>query len=95
MRSIMMSERGVCYLCQKRTQTEYHHVFNGQPNRKRSEQYGLTVYLCPACHNSSPDSVHQNQETDDFLKADTQKKAMEYYGWTVDDFRAIFGKSWL
>lgn len=29
------------------------------------------------------------------LKRLAQQKAMEYYGWTIEDFRAIFGKNYL
>ena len=74
---------------------ESHHVYNGNPNRKLSEQYGLKVYLCHYCHNEPPNGVHFNLMINLCLKANTQKKAMQHYGWDVDTFRSIFGKSYL
>lgn len=38
-----------CFICGKTGYTERHHIY-GSANRKYSEQYGLTVYLCPECH---------------------------------------------
>lgn len=90
-RSILMSESGVCFLCQKRGTTECHHVFNGNPNRKRSEQYGLKIYLCDACHRK----VHADQGLDDSVKAYVQEQAMKHYGWEVEDFSKIFGKNYI
>ena len=41
-----------CFICGKTGYTERHHIY-GSANRKYSEQYGLTVYLCPECHRTS------------------------------------------
>lgn len=72
-----------------------HHIYGGS-NRKKSEQYGLKVYIHHnKCHIFGAGSVHQNALVNKGLKAVAQKKAMEYYGWTVDEFRAIFGKNYL
>ena len=69
-----------------------HHIY-GASNRKKSEQYGLKVYLHHnKCHLYG---VHQNNEINNRLKAIAQQKAMEYYGWDVETFRSIFGKSYL
>jgi len=37
------------------------HIF-GAANRKHSEEDGLVVDLCHACHNEPPDGVHFNKE---------------------------------
>ena len=72
-----------------------HHVFGGA-NRKNSEKYGLKVYLHHRkCHIFGKNSVHQNNELNNKLKAIAQRKAMEYYDWDVDTFRSIFGKNYL
>ena len=72
-----------------------HHVFGGA-NRKNSEKYGLKVYLHHSkCHIFGENSVHQNAKISNKLKAISQRKAMEYYGWDVDTFRSIFGKNYL
>lgn len=39
--------------------------------------------------------VHKDGEMGYKLKSDVQKKAMEHYGWNVDEFIAIFGKNYI
>jgi hypothetical protein len=83
-----------CYLCGSRQWIEIHHVYVGS-NRDTSDDYGLTVPLCHYCHNEPPYGVHQNRERREALQAAVQKKAMEYYGWSEEDFRKRFHKSYL
>lgn len=94
----MQTDREHCYLCGMNTNLEpldEHHIFGGA-NRKLSEKYGLKVYIHHHnCHIFGKNSVHQNAEINNALKAKAQKIAMEHYGWTVEDFRKIFGKSYL
>ena len=71
-----------------------HEVFFGA-NRQKSIEYGLVVFLTPEMHNMSNKGVHFNREFDLQLKRIGQVAAMERYGWTVDEFRNIFGKSFL
>jgi hypothetical protein len=93
-KSILQTQKE-CYLCGGGNTLDEHHIF-GAANRKKSEKYGLKVYLCHhSCHIFGKNSVHQNSEINSTLKAEAQKKAMEYYGWSVDDFRNIFGKNYL
>lgn len=84
-----------CFLCGRTDWIERHHIFNGTANRKKSEKYGLTVHLCHFCHNEPPNGVHFNSNRDLRLKRLAQEQAMEYYGWTVDEFREVFGKNYL
>lgn len=74
---------------------ERHHVFGGNPNRALSEKYGLTVYLNHDMHNETPDGVHHNKRHREMLQRFAQRKAMAHYGWTENEFRAIFGKNYL
>ena len=90
-RSILQTTREMCYLCHAFGATEEHHVFNNNPNRKLSDKYGLTVYLCPQCHRN----VHSEYGLREHLKQTAQREAMKKYGWSVDDFRRIFGKNYL
>ena len=66
-------------------------MFNGIAQRKLSEKYGLKVWLNKEVH----DQMHKSREMRDKLKADIQQKAMEHYDWTVEEFRLIFGKSYI
>lgn len=95
MKSIIQTDKFRCYICGRNSAFEpldEHHVYAGA-NRKLSEKYGLKVYLHHwTCHLNG---VHKDGEMGDKLKSDVQKKVMEKYGWSVDDFIAIFGKSYI
>lgn len=49
-KSILTTEPGTCYLCQKHGVTNAHHVLHGAGYRKIADKLGLIVYLCPECH---------------------------------------------
>ena len=71
------------------------HIFGGA-YRKKSEKYGLVVYLCHRrCHIFAPSAVHQSAGQMQRLKRYGQLKAMEEQRWTEEDFRREFGKSYL
>lgn len=84
-----------CELCGKtgtsRVPLHRHHVFGGA-NRKLSEELGMVVDLCTACH-EGPKGVHRNRERDLELKRRFQEQYEEDH--TRDEFRLLFGKSWL
>lgn len=94
-KSIIQTDRDHCYLCGRNKYFEpidEHHVYSGA-NRKISEKYGLKVYLHHwTCHLYG---VHKDAEMGDKLKADVQRQAMEHYGWSIDEFIQIFGKSYI
>lgn len=98
MESIIQEDRDCCFLCGMNTNLEpldCHHVFGGA-NRRKSEKYGLKVYLHHRrCHIFGKESVHVNAEVDRALKQRVQKKAMDHYGWSVEDFIKIFGKNYI
>ena len=87
-----------CWLCGRNGTTDpldKHHIFEAS-NRKKSEKYGLTVDLCHfRCHIFGPEAVHNNAENMQALHEYGQRKAMEENGWTVDEFREVFGKNYL
>ena len=84
--------RKQCYVCGKEQYLHRHHIFFG-PNRKWSEKYGLTVWLCGRHHNLSNEGVHFNRELDLHIKQAGQK-AFER-GHTREEFMQIFGKNYL
>ena len=93
----IMEERK-CFLCGRNDPSdplEHHHIF-GAAYRKKSEKYGLAVYLCGnRCHRTGRDAVHRNGDQMRRLRRYGQLKAMQERGWTEDDFRREFGKSYL
>lgn len=88
----IFSEEKKCFICGSVRWLERHHVFGGA-NRKLSEKYGLTVYLCHHCHNEPPNGVHFNKERMDWLRAEGQRRFEEEFPEL--DFRKIFGKNYL
>ena len=72
-----------------------HHVFSGA-ERAKSEKYGLTVYLhhCK-CHIFGNKSVHRDNEIRFKICAYAQRKAMEYYGWTLDEWMKRFRRNYI
>ena len=83
-----------CFLCGKNRNLEEHHVFGGA-NRKHSEYYGFVVDLCAVeCHRVDPTAVHNDYELMVYLRKIFQIKFEKEQG-TREEFRAIFGKSYL
>ena len=87
-----------CWLCGRNGAADpldQHHIFGG-PNRKLSDRFGLTVYLCHHdCHIFGEKAVHRDPETAQRLHEYGQRKAMEEQGWTVEQFRMVFGKNYI
>lgn len=98
--SILQVKDGRCILCELLDNeydkywayVEKHHVFNG-PDRKHSEEDGLTVYLCIGHHRTETQAVHQNRSSDLILKRYAQKIYERDH--TRDDFRNRYRKSYL
>ena len=96
MKSILQKDDTKCFICGSRHWLEWHHIWGGcKAIRDKSENYGLKVRLCHYCHNEPPDGVHQNKEIRLKLQAFAQKKAMKHYGWSDEDFRREFYKSYI
>lgn len=87
-----------CWLCGRNGNgdpLDKHHIFGGS-NRKLSEEYGLWVPLCHyRCHQFGPEAVHRKRETMQKLHEYGQELAMERFGWSIEEFRAVFGRNYL
>lgn len=104
MRSIMQEDPEVCYLCGKPAGAtpqggmdclEWHHVFEGNPDRKLSEKYGLKIRLhALTCHREGPKSVHKNSNVYRKTMEDGQKAFEKKHG-SREDFYRIFRKNYL
>ena len=85
----IMQDKKECYFCSREWGLQTHHVMNGRPYRKYSEQDGLKVYLCYQCHGE----IHRNAEMRITLKAKAQEAWMDHYG-TAAAFRGRYGKNY-
>ena len=91
----ILQKKKRCLLCHTEQDLHLHHVFEGTGRRKISDKYGLTVWLCAKHHNMSDEGVHFNRKLELAIKKAAQKKAMQHYGWTVDNCIGIFGKNYI
>ena len=91
MHSIISNEKK-CFMCGSTKWLECHHIFGGA-NRKKSDKYGLVVYLCKWCHNEPPDGVHHNRDNMDWLRQIGQRRFNDVYPEL--NFRELFGKNYL
>lgn len=82
---------GACIFCGSTEPLNRHEVFHG-PYRSKAKRLGLWANICPECHRQ----LHNSRpEMDKQLKQVGQWAAMGHYGWTVQQFRDNFGKSYL
>lgn len=94
MQSIMDTEPGKCFVCGKIGPTELHHVFPGS-RRKRCDQDGLTVYLCPYCHWKCHNTTNGISAAE--FRHPLYVKAQEKYEetHTREEFRERYGRNYL
>lgn len=81
------NNRETCFLC-FRGATDRHHCVHGS-RRKKAEEYGLTVWLCPECHRR----LHDTGLNDRFLEQVAQMAFEEKYSHEL--WMEEFGKDYL
>lgn len=77
----ILSKEKRCYICGTTQNLHLHHVFRG-PFRKKSEQYGLTCFLC-FTHHTGNHGVHNTHEGQLYwrkLKAECQEAFERIHG---------------
>ncbi len=83
-----------CAECGTNSALHLHHVFGGtKAKRRASEKYGCLEYLCWEHHEGSG-GVHKNEELNLKYKQKHQQR-LEYEGMSREEFRMIFGKSYI
>lgn len=98
MKSILQ-EKKECYLCrymynsQRLHGLESHHMIPGTANRRKSEQYGLKVWLCQEHHRNGVMAVHQNKALMDTLKTIAQREFEKKY--SHENWMKEFGKNYM
>ena len=71
-----------------------HEVF-GAANRHKSIEDGLVIFLTPDMHNMSNKGIHFNKRFSEYAKKVAQKRWMEFYNKTKDDFIRRYGRNYL
>lgn len=75
---------------------ERHEIFEGRTsNRSKSIEDGLIIFITPAIHRTSNDSIHLNPKKWEWLKVIAQKAWQEHYNKTKEDFIKRYGKNYL
>lgn len=98
-KSILHQKDGTCYLCMRLQQdyrirrTEEHHIYDGNPNRRISEENGFKVYLCIRHHREGPEAVHNNIEHMRILQQDAQREYEKMH--TREEFLHLIGRNFL
>ena len=89
-RSIVQEEKE-CFICESTYGLEKHHCLHGWANRRIADNLGLTVYLCKQHHTELHD---RNHDLDLFVQQAGQRAYEEHIG-SREEFRRLFGKSYL
>ena len=89
-KSIIQTNKEVCYWCRKTGILHPHHVFNGA-YKKKSEEDGMIVFVHDfPCHRQIHD-IYQNELE---IKQNGQRLWEQFYG-TREEFIERYGKSYL
>lgn len=91
--SILQNEKK-CYVCGTTQNIHIHEVMFGR-NRNNSIKDGCCVYLCGYHHNQSNEGVHFNHKLDMELKQKMEKRWLEYYHKSIEDFIKKYGRNYL
>ena len=87
--SILTCDLEHCIVCGVKKE-HLHEVFYGR-NRANSIKYGLVLPLCSTHHSE----MHINKEWQDYWHIVAQKRFMEYYHKSIDEFIEIFKINYL
>ena len=89
----ILQENRECFVTGKTTGLHKHHVFEGTANRRKSEKWGLFIYLTPEYHNTSNKGIHYDKEFELRVKRYAQRRFEELYGH--DKWMAEFHRNYL
>lgn len=89
----IMQKKKECYITKSTQDLHKHHIYYGNPNRRKSEQYGCWVWLRSDFHNMSDHGVHFDREFDLRLKRECQKIFEQNH--SREEFMMIFGRNYL
>lgn len=80
-----------CFICGSQQAIQRHEIYNNE-DRPKCKNLGIWVHLCEQCHTRI---THKEAQERYALKVECEPKVLEYYGWTVQDFRQRFRKNYI
>lgn len=94
-RSIVVGlEERECAICGGKSFLQLHHCMHGTANRRKADQYGLTVWLCMDCHERLHSAKEQRwRDLDRELKECAQRRFEDLYDHEL--WMREFGKNYL
>lgn len=98
--SIITDDLEHCIECKEKLilvkPVELHEVFFGVRNRQKSIEDGLVIPLCKRKHHKGNFvGIHQDSELNLKYKRIAEKKWLEYYNKSIEDFIERYGKNYL
>lgn len=84
-----------CFRCRTTQGLHKHHIFFGVANRRKSDEDGCWIWLCGKHHNLSDEGIHFNKDFDLAVKQFAEKKWIEYYDKSKEDFLVRYGRNYL
>ena len=90
----ILQEKKECYVCHIRIGLHIHEVYFGR-NRQKSIEDGCCIYLCSTHHNMSDKGIHFDHDFDLKVKKAMEKRWLEHYNKTTEDFIKRYGKNYL
>ena len=87
--SILTNDLEHCIICGAK-KDHLHEVFFGR-NRLNSIKHGCVIPLCQNCHTE----MHKNKEWQEYWHVRAQKRFMEFYHKSIDEFIEIFKINYL
>ena len=88
---------GYCWGCREKygqynyRSLERHHIYEGNPDRSHSEQYGLYVDMCNDCHRDMTDE--RDRQLKLRLKQEGQRRFVAVHG--KREWMKVFGRDYL
>lgn len=93
MERLKLQKTKQCYVTHRTDGLQRHHVIYGTANRRKSDKYGLTVWLRPEWHTGQTGVHGGNKELDLKLKQLAQTEFEKVYGH--EKWMNVFGRNYL
>ncbi len=92
MKSILQ-DRKECFVTGRTEALHKHHVFEGTANRRKSEKWGLYIWLIPEFH-TGPRGIHFDFNFDLRIKKYAQQRFVDRWGYGkwMDEFHKDYSE---